>query len=393
MNRAAGHRVVGHYVRQTVTGEEVLAFLPAPLPPREPPLALDQPSLELLRHAERALERLELAGALVPSLDWFLYAFVRKEAVVSSQIEGTQATLEDLLSFEAGAPVARADEDLLEVCNHLDALTWARDEMRRPDGLPLSLRLLHEAHRRLMKGVRGATRQPGEVRRSQNWIGGTRPGNAVFVPPPAERVPELLGALESYIHTEDDLPPLVRTGLLHVQFESIHPYLDGNGRIGRLLITLLLEHWDLLSRPLLYLSLFFKRHRQEYYRLLNRVREVGDWEGWVRFFLEGVAVVAEEATEAARDLSAIVHRDRERALAAGKMTVVGLRLLERLPEHPVVTIPGVVELLETTKPTAAKAVAALEKLGILGEASGRQRNRVYRYTAYLERLRTGTELE
>src|SRR5688572_3644488 len=244
-----------------------------------------------------------------------------------------------------------------------------------------------------MRGVRGADKQPGEVRKSQNWIGGTRPGNAAFVPAPPEEVPKLLGDLEKYLHAEGTLPPLVRVGLAHVQFETIHPYLDGNGRIGRLLITLLLEHWKLLKAPLLYLSLFFKRHRAEYYRLLGEVRNRGNWEAWTDFFLEGVTTIADEAVATARDVFALVGADRQRVLAASGASVIAVRLLDQLPVHPVVTIPGVVEILETTKPTAGKAIQLLERIGILVETSGRRRDRTFAYRAYLDRLRAGTELE
>src|SRR5205823_5925476 len=242
----------GRYEKSTVAGEAVSAFVPDPLPP---PIKLSAELGEKVRLADQKLSRLELAGDMVPSLEWFIYAFVRKEAVVSSQIEGTQASLIDLLAYEAGAPDEPTD-DVEEVSNYLAALAYARQQLRSAKDLPLSTRLLNEAHRRLMKGARGSTKQPGELRRSQNWIGGTRPGNAVFVPPPPQELGRLLSDLEKYIHRDDDAPPLVRAALVHVQFETIHPYLDGNGRIGRLLITLLLEHWRQLSEPLLYLSLF-----------------------------------------------------------------------------------------------------------------------------------------
>jgi Fic family protein len=376
-----------------VGGEEVATFVPEPLPPREPSLEVSGKRGALLARAEQALARLEVAGEMVPSLDWFIYAFVRKEAVISSQIEGTQATLVDLLEYEAEKGEGRPPDDVREICNYLDALKYARGQLASPRGLPLSMRLLHEAHRRLMRGVRGATKQPGEVRRTQNWIGGTRPGNAAFVPPSSEEVPALLSDLEKYLHTDDALPPLVRIGLVHVQFETIHPYLDGNGRIGRLLITLLLEHWSLLSAPLLYLSLFFKRHRAEYYRLLSTVREQGDWEAWIDFFLEGVATVADEAVSTARDVFGLVSADRQRLLAATGASVTAVRLLEQLPVHPVITVPGVVELLETTKPTASKVIQTLERVGVLVETSGRRRDRTFAYKAYLDRLRAGTELE
>ena len=387
-------RVTGRYERTAVGGEEVRAFVPRPLPPADPPLSLDSEALALLGRAERELSRLELAGEMVPSVDWFIYGFVRKEAVISSQIEGTQATLIDLLTFEA----QREDDsapgpDVQEVCNYIDALAYAREQLRRRKGLPLSMRLLNQTHARLMKGARGADKQPGNVRRTQNWLGGTRPGNAVFVPPPPNLLHGLLSDFERYIHAEDGLPPLVRAGLLHLQFETIHPYLDGNGRIGRLLVTLLLEEWNLLSKPLLYLSLFFKRNREDYYRLLNAVRTEGDWEGWIRFFLEGVASIAKEATDTARDLFALVSADRARALAAPASSVMAVRLFETLGQHPIVTIARVTELLDITKPTATKAVNTLVDAGILTETSGRRRDRTYSYSAYLDRLRVGTELE
>ncbi|HUD25342.1 MAG TPA: Fic family protein [Burkholderiaceae bacterium] len=387
-------RATGRTIRHSVGGEEAAAFVPDPLPPQNPPLEVDSRRAKLLARAEQAVARLEVAGEMVPSLDWFVYAFVRKEAVVSSQIEGTQATLVDLFEYEALLDHRQPLEDVREVCNYLDALKYARGQLTSAKGLPLSMRLLHQVHRRLMRGVRGADKQPGEVRRSQNWIGGTRPGNAVFVPPPPEQVPALLGDLEKYLHADDHpLPPLVRIGLAHVQFETIHPYLDGNGRIGRLLVTLLLEHWKVLSAPLLYLSLFFKRHQSEYYQRLGAVRANGDWEGWTDFFLEGVATIADEAVAAARDVFARVSADRQRLLAARGASVIAARLLEQLPTHPVITIPRVVKLLKTTKPTAGKAVQLLENIGVLVETSGKARDRTFAYKAYLERLRAGTELE
>jgi Fic family protein len=393
---ATPRRQVGRYERTAVAGETVSPFVPDALPPAQPRLTLSPALLEAVRLAEQKLSRLELAGEMVPSLEWFIYAFVRKEAVVSSQIEGTQASLVDLLAYEAGAqPRGRADatSDVQEVSNYLAALAYARRELRSERGLPLAMRLLNEAHRRLMKGVRGASKQPGEVRRAQSWIGGTRPGNAVFVPPPPQELGRLLSELEKYIHGDDDLPHLVRAALVHVQFETIHPYLDGNGRIGRLLITLLLEHWGLLSEPLLYLSLFFKRHRAEYYRLLSAVRLEGDWESWVAFFLEGVSTIADEAASTARDLFVLVNEDRARVLAARNASVMAARLLEQLPRKPIVTIPAIVVLLDTTKPTAAKAIGVLEQLGILKETTGRRRDRTFSYVAYLDRLRAGTELD
>ncbi len=389
-------RATGRYERTTVGGEEVAAFVPHALPPVEPPVVVEAALAERLRAAEKALVRLELAGEMVPSLDWFIYAFVRKEAVLSSQIEGTQATLVDLLTFEAqdgASPSAAPNADVEEVCNYLDALAYSRAQLAAPKGLPLSMRLLSETHQRLMRGVRGAEKLPGEVRRSQNWIGGSRPGNAAYVPPPPHALGEVLGAFEKYLHEGDSLPPLVRAGLLHVQFETIHPYLDGNGRIGRLLVTLLLEHWKLLTKPLLYLSLFFKRHREDYYRRLNAVRVDGDWEGWLDFFLDGVATIADEAVASARELFALVAADRARVLAQEGMSVVALRLFELLPRHPVVTVASVMRFVATTKPTAGRAIELLVAAGVLVETTGKKRDRSFVYRGYLDRLRVGTELD
>jgi Fic family protein len=388
-------RITGRYERTRAGGEEVAAFIPYPLPPGEPPILIEAALAERLRIAEQALLRLELAGEMVPSLDWFIYTFVRKEAVLTSQIEGTQATLIDLLAFEAereeqGSP---PNADVEEICNYLEALTFARAELAKPTGLPLSMRLLNETHRHLMRGVRGAERLPGEVRRSQNWIGGSRPGNAAYVPPPAHALAESLSAFEKYIHAEDTLPPLVRAGLLHVQFETIHPYLDGNGRIGRLLITLLLEHWRLLTKPLLYLSLFFKRHREDYYQHLTAVCVDGDWEGWLDFFLDGVATIADEAVASARELFTLVSADRARVLAHEGISIAALRLLELLPQHPIITVASAIELLATTKPTASRAIDLLVDAGVLVETTGRRRDRSFVYQRYLDRLRVGTDLD
>ncbi len=385
-------RIVGTYEKVSTAGETVNAFVPAPLPPSKPPLDMDDEFISMLHRAETAIARLKLAGSMVPSLDWLLYSFVRKEAVVTSQIEGTQATLVDLLMYEAVGKTDTVDnEDVKQVCNYVDSLNYSRRQMRSKKGLPLSIRLLNEAHKRLMKNAAGGDRRPGEIRQSQNWIGGTRPGNAVFVPPPHHLLNDLLGALEKYIHAEDSFPPLVRAGLLHVQFETIHPYLDGNGRIGRLLITLLLEHWNVMNSPLLYLSLYFKRHRAEYYRRLDAVRIEGDFEGWLKYFLEGVAVIAEETVSTTQKLFAMISSDRNTVLSGRLTSVASIRLFELLPAHPIITVAEAVKLLKTTKPTATKAVSGLVESGILVETTGRRRDRAYSYEAYLDLLRAGTE--
>lgn len=384
-------RTTGEYTRSTVAGEEVSAFVPYALPPRDPPLELTGELATLLARAEEQVRLLDLAGDLVPSIEWFVYAFVRKEAVLSAQIEGTQATLMDLLEVEASGEEP-TDADIEEVCCYVSALSYAWDELGRETGLPISLRLLSETHRRLLRGARGSQKQPGEVRRSQNWIGGTRPGNANFVPPPPQRLGDLLSQFEHAIHDESDLPPLVRIGLLHVQFETLHPYLDGNGRLGRLLITLLLRHWKLLSRPLLYLSHFLKLHRQEYYRRLSAVRTDGDWESWLSYFLEGVAVVAEEAVTAARRLHAIVAQSRARLVTRNDATVLSIRLFELLPEHPILTVNRAVGLLDCSRPAAAKALRVLEAAEVLQPRDARKKNRAIMFKEYLDFLSQGTEL-
>jgi Fic family protein len=287
-------RTTGTYVTTTTLGEAVQAFVPHALPPADPPLAAD--SYTATNHrAEMALARLGGVAGLVPSVDWLLYSAIRKEALLTSQIEGTQATLTDLFDDEAGQVLANT-ADVEEVTNYLRAFRLVRDNLRSEAGLPISVRLLCDAHRLLLDGARGAGKQPGELRRSQNWIGGARPGRAAFVPPPPDKVPGLLADLERFIHDpEPALPPLVRVALVHVQFETIHPFLDGNGRIGRLLIAALLEQWGLLPEPLVYLSGYLKQHQAEYYRRLSAVRTEGDWEGWVGFFLDGVETAATDA--------------------------------------------------------------------------------------------------
>lgn len=380
-------RSTGSYVTSTTLGESVRAFVPHALPPAAPLLDVSSYA-ELNRKAELALARLEGVAGLVPSIDWLLYSAIRKEALLTSQIEGTQATLVDLFDKEAGLSVSNTD-DVEEVTNYLRAFRWTQDTLRDPKGLPMSVRLLRQAHRLLMDGARGAGRQPGELRKSQNWIGGTRPGNAVFVPPPPDLVPALLADLERFIHqadTQDTLPPLVRIGLVHVQFETIHPFLDGNGRIGRLLIAALMEQWGLLSQPLVYVSAYLKQHQSEYYQRLSAVRTEGDWEGWVGFFLEGVARAADTAERGIVALASLINSDRRRLLQAPKITPASLRLFELLPLMPIFSIDQVRERLNTTFPTATAAVKTLETLGIVAEQTGQKKNRHYSYQAYVELL-------
>lgn len=381
-------REAGSYRVTTFGDETVRAFVPHPLPPRNPNLQIDGRLSQLLADANAAVGKLAVAADMVPSPDWFLYGFVRKEAVVTSQIEGTQATLQEVLEFEATDKAERPD-DIREVCNYVDALNYARHEIRRPKGLPLSARLLCGAHKRLMRGVRGADRHPGEIRSSQNWVGGTRPGNARFVPPPPDEAKVALSDLDRWIHSDDPLPPLIKAGLAHVQFESIHPFLDGNGRIGRLLIALLVEHWKVLPLPLLYLSVPLKQRRNEYYSWLTAVRTEGNWEGWLQFFLECVVGAAEDGVVAAKHLFALLTEDRQTVVGHKSATVSSVRLFDQLPKQPIITLAKAIEILDSSKPTALKAIGSLEQSGVLSEITGRQRDRVYAYERYLAVLNQG----
>jgi Fic family protein len=378
-------RVTGRYVTLTTLGEPVKAFVPHPLPPTDPALA-EAAWGERNRAAELALARLSAVAGLVPSVDWLLYSAIRKEALMTSQIEGTQATLTDLFDEEAGLAVSNTD-DVEEVTNYLQAFRLVQENLRDAAGLPISVRLLCNAHRLLLNGARGTGKQPGELRRSQNWIGGTRPGNAVFVPPPAEQVPGLLADLERFIHAPAaDLPPLVRVALVHVQFETIHPFLDGNGRMGRLLIGALLEQWGLLPEPLMYLSGYLKRHQSMYYRHLSDVRTEGDWEGWIGFFLEGVEVAAAGAEKDIVVLASLVAADRRRLLQHPKAGPASYRLFELLPTMPRFTVERARVALNTTFPTASGAIRLLQELGIVTELTGQKKNRSFSYQAYIDRL-------
>jgi Fic family protein len=376
-------RITGRYATSTTLGESVQAFVPHALPPTKPVLAPASYE-EANRVAELALARLSGVSGLVPSVDWLLYSAIRKEALLTSQIEGTQATLADLFDEEAGFAVSNT-ADVEEVTNYLRAFRLVQDKLRAADGLPLSVRLLCNAHQLLLDGVRGSGKQAGMLRRSQNWIGGTRPGNAVFVPPPAEQVPALLADLERFVHdAQVPLPPLVKTALVHAQFETIHPFLDGNGRIGRLLIAALLEHWRLLPEPLMYLSGYLKQHQVEYYRRLSAVRLEGDWEGWVAFFLEGVAHAAAEAERGIVAIASLLAADRRRLLASPKAGPASYRLFELLPMMPRFTIEQARQKLGTSFPTANAAVTLLASLGIVAEQTGQKKNRSYSYQPYIE---------
>jgi Fic family protein len=379
------HRITGTYAIGTTLGEPVRAFVPNALPPTEPVLDPDIWA-GLNDAAVTALQRLSAVAGLVPSVDWLIYSAVRQEALLTSQIEGTQATLVDLFDEEAGLTISNTD-DVEEVTNYVRAFQWVHSQLRSSQGLPISVRLLSEAHQRLLGGVRGAGKQPGEIRRSQNWIGGTRPGNAIFVPPPAALLSSLLADLERFIHEEEsDLPALVRVALVHAQFETIHPYLDGNGRIGRLLIAALLEHWQLLPEPLMYLSGYLKLHQSEYYRRLSAIRTDGDWEGWIKFFLEAVQNAAAKSERDLMALANLVGNDRRRLLANAKSNAVSLRLFELLPTMPRLSVDRVCSVLQTTFPTANMAIKLMEELGILTEVTGQKKNRTFSYAEYIKLL-------
>lgn len=377
-------RATGTQVKSTTAGEAVRAFVPHALRPRNP-LALE--GLEVAnRQAELALTRLSAVSGLVPSVDWLLHAALRKEALLTSQIEGTQATLADVFDQEAGVAVANPD-DVQEVTNYVRAFRHVQQQLRSPRGLPLSTRLLCEAHRLLMKGARGAGKQPGKLRQSQNLDRRLPARQSVFVPPPPGRVSALLADLEKFIHTERSaLPPLMRIGLVHAQFETIHPFLDGNGRLGRLLIGALLEACGLLPEPLLYLSGYLKQHQAEYYRRLSAIRTDGDWEGWMAFFLDGVEAAAQEAERHVIAVATLVAADRRLLLAHANAVPASYRLFEQLPCMPRFTVAQARERLATSFPTANTAVRLLEELGIVLELTGQRANRVYSYQGYVELL-------
>jgi Fic family protein len=378
---------LGRFVDTPVADEVVRAFVPPPLPPAPPIDVLGL--LDRLSLAERALGRLDGITMLLPRQELFLYMYVRKEAVLSSQIEGTQSTLSDLLRFETEAQAGQPIDDIREVSNYVDAMMYGLDRLEE---LPLSLRLIREMHERLLQSGRGGTKSPGQFRRSQNWIGGTRPGNALFVPPPITELDGCLDALERFMHeSESRLPALIKAGLLHVQFETIHPFLDGNGRIGRLLVTLYLCVNGVLRKPLLYLSLYLKSHRAEYYRLLQEVRENGAWEAWLDFFLAGVADTANQAFDAATRIVDLFKEDRERITAESDRAGSALRVHDLFQQNPFLTANQLVERTGLSAPTVNAVLADLERLGVVDEITGRKRGRVFGYRRYLSILSEGTE--
>ncbi len=378
----------GRYEVTTFQEESVKAFLPAPLPP-DPPLDI-VPRLPLLESAVLALGRLDSLAALLPDTTLFLYTYIRKEAVLSSQIEGTQSSLSDLLLFEIDEAPGVPLNDVVEVANYVAALEHGLKRLQ--EGFPLSNRLIREIHGVLLARGRGSEKEPGEFRRSQNWIGGSRPGNALFVPPPPHAIQECMGNLERFLHDDPvRFPALLRAGLAHVQFETIHPFLDGNGRVGRLLITLLLCHAGMLRAPLLYLSLYFKRHRATYYDLLGQVRHDGDWEAWVDFFLEGVRQTADGAIDTARRLVALFQSDREKILAGGRRASSALRVHDSLKARPLCTLQEVGRRSGLSFSTTASAMKLLGDLEIVRELTGKRRNRLFVYDRYLAILNEGTE--
>lgn len=378
---------LGRFIESVVAGEKVRAFVPPPLPPT-PPLEL-RPLLPLLGRADRALGRLDGLAQLLPDPQLFLYAYIRKEALLSSQIEGTQSSLTDLFALEAGEDLMVRFDEVREVSNYVAAMQHG---LERLTTLPLSLRLIRELHERLLRDGRGATKQPGAFRRSQNWVGGTRPGNAMYVPPPPQEVMPCLDALERFIHDQStDLPPLIRAGLAHVQFETIHPFLDGNGRVGRLLITLMLCAEGILRQPLLYLSLYFKTYRSDYYRLLQEVRERGTWEAWLEFFLAGVESTASQAVDAAGRILALFDADRQRIEAVAERAGSTLRVYDHLKHRLLISQKLVTAATRLSPATVNAALDTLVRLGVAREITGRQRNRFYAYDDYLAILSEGAE--
>jgi Fic family protein len=377
---------VGHYITAVAGGEKVRAFVPAPLVPL-PDLDMAGRARAALDQALLALGRLDGAAASLPDAQLLLYTFVRKEAVLSSQIEGTQSSLSDLLTHELGETPGVPVEDVAEVSRYVAAMTHGLARLK--GGFPLSNRLLREMHEILLAKGRGAEKAPGEFRRSQNWIGGTRPGNAAFVPPPPQEISGCMGDLERFLHSKT--PTLLKAALAHLQFETIHPFLDGNGRVGRLLITLLFCHEGTLREPLLYCSLFFKQHRQQYYSELNSVRESGDFERWIEFFATAIRVSAEQATLTGRQVIEVFREDRIRLRELGRLAPTSLLVQEALQSKPLATIATLTKATGLTTPTVTLALRELERLGIVRETTGRARGRIYAYERYLQALNAESE--
>jgi cell filamentation protein, protein adenylyltransferase len=379
---------LGHYESTAVGGETVRAYVPMPLPP-VPPIDLGglQIALEL---ANQTVGRLDGIASVLPDPSLFLYVYIRKEALLSSQIEGTQSSLSDLLLYEADEAPGVPIDDTREVSNYVAAMSHGLRRLR--EDFPLSLRLIREIHEILLAKGRGQGKDPGAFRRSQNWIGGTRPGNALFVPPPPHLVMDCLGALESFIHADTpDLPLLVKAALVHVQFETIHPFLDGNGRLGRLLITFMLCERGILREPLLYLSLFFKQNQMAYYEHLQAVRQHGTWEPWVAFFLRGVTETARQGIQTIQNLLRLFANDRARVADLGRPAATALRLHQFFQRRGLTTIPDASRHLGLSQPTVTSGIAHLRKLGIVHETTGRQRGKVFIYGAFMDLLSEGTD--
>ena len=382
--------VQGRYVTISTVGEKAQAFIPTPLPPC-PPIDWSPELQSKFDQALLVLGRLDSVSVLLPDTSLFLYMYVRKEAVLSSMIEGTQSSLSDLLLFELDQEPGVPLDDVREVSNYVAALDHGLGLLA--DGLPLSLRMFREMHRVLLAQGRGSTQMPGEFRRSQNWIGGTRPGNAAFVPPPADEVLTCMSQLELFLHDQpESTPVLLKAALAHVQFETIHPFLDGNGRLGRLLITLLFCEQKVLHEPMLYLSLYFKAHRQYYYALLEKVRLTGDWEAWLDFFAEAIIVTATQAVETAQQLLALSHEDGDKIRSLGRAAASILQVHRVLMEHPIATSASLVEKTRLTPATVNKALSRLQQLGIVRELTAQKRNRLFSYAGYIDIMNRGTEL-
>ncbi len=379
---------IGEYVETSIAGERTRAYIPKSLPPI-PPIDITS-MISLYDRARGALGQLDGVTSILPSAPLFLFMYVRKEALLSSQIEGTQSSLSELLLFEADDIPHLPMDDVTEVSNYVAAMEHGK--ARITSGFPLSLRLIREMHAILLRSGRGASKQPGDFRTTQNWIGGTRPGNAIFVPPPPERMQECLSDFESFLHRDDPaMPVLIKAGLAHVQFETIHPFLDGNGRLGRLLITLLLFDSKALQHPILYLSLYFKVRRTDYYRLLQEVRENGTWEAWLEFFLAGIAETAEQALASARVLLRLATDDTDRIKALGRSAPTAHQVHRLLQKRPVTTITSAARELGLSNPTVGKALELMQKAGLVQEVTGQRRDRVFTYSAYLAQLEAGTE--
>lgn len=380
------HRSAGTYVLQKIAGESYKAYLPPKLPP-EPALQLTRlyPHLE---KATLALAELNSIQKAIPNTSLFIYMYVRKEALLSSQIEGTQSSFSDLMLFEHHQKTEVSLEDVEEVSNYVKAIHFALQRLK--EGFPLSLRLLREIHSILLSGGRGSGKLPGEFRRSQNWIGGTRPGNALFVPPPVDHLDECLHDFENFLHDET-LPVLIKAGLIHIQFETIHPFLDGNGRLGRLLITLILCLNGILGEPILYLSLYLKQNRQTYYALLQEVRTSGTWETWLEFFLDGIYMSAKQAIHTAEQINALFKNDSQKIANLGRARFSCEHVFEYLKKLPQVTVPLLVSELKMSAPTARSALNHMIQIGIIEEMSAKKRDKVYVYSTYLDILAYGTE--